>query len=70
MDGACSCSSRLSCPAHTEREGGQGAGAVGVGQGKTDGVGVYVCGRTRQMGKDCNDIVGVRRVSAGPFGTV
>jgi hypothetical protein len=31
---------------------------------------VHVRGRMSQTGKDCSDRVGVRRVSAGPFGTV
>jgi hypothetical protein len=49
---------------------GQGKRVAGAGWGEMDGGGVVMRGGTRQMGKDCSDIVGVHRVSAGSFGTV
>jgi len=39
----------------------------GVGRGEEDGGEVCARGGTE---KDCSDMVGVRRVSDGPFGTV
>jgi hypothetical protein len=56
-------------PARRERRG-QGKRAADVGRGETDWDRVCVRGGTRQVGKDCSDMVGVRCVSTGLFGTV
>lgn len=70
-DGVCSSSSRLSGLARAEREERvRGKERRRAGWGETDwgGGGVRVRDETRQMGKDCSDTVGVRRISARPFG--
>ena len=68
---ACSSSSRLLGPARAERrEGVRGKERRALGGARQTRGGVRVRGRTRQTEKDCNDTVGVRHVSTGPFGTV
>jgi hypothetical protein len=53
-----------------ERGGDQGEGAASVGRGEKVGVG-YACVAGRGIReKDYSDMVGVRHVSAGSFGTV